>query len=97
NACLPNQTDPIRAGVPPKPAFSLPLALDYARARHDDKLQALIDERARTYFGKDRDVPLSWEPGGEDFLSPALAEAALMAKVLRPADFRRWFSRFLPA
>ena len=97
NDFLPKQTYPIRTGVHPNTAFGLSLALDYARARHDDKLQALIDERARTYFGKDRDVPLSWEPGGEDFLSPALAEAALMAKVLRPADFRRWFSRFLPA
>ncbi|MFN2546003.1 MAG: DUF2891 domain-containing protein [Myxococcales bacterium] len=96
NDFLPKQTYPIRTGVHPNTAFSLGLALDYARAAHDQAFEKLIDERARTYFGNDRDVPISWEPGGEDFLSPALTEAALMAKVLPPAEFRRWFARFLP-
>jgi hypothetical protein len=93
---LPRQTYSIRTGVHPNTAFSLGLVLDYARAAGDRPLEKLIDERSRTYFGEDRDVPISWEPGGEDFLSPALAEAALMAKVLPPTEFKRWFSRFLP-
>src|SRR6266851_3570226 len=62
----------------------------------DAKLWALIVERARTYFGKDRAVPIEWEPGGEDFLSPALEEAALMAAVLPAKEFRGWLERFLP-
>lgn len=94
---LPKQTYPIRTGVHPNTAFSLRLALDHARAAHDEKLAALIDERARTYFGKDRDVPLSWEPGGEDFLSPALEEAALMSHLLPAQEFRGWLSGFIPA
>jgi DUF2891 family protein len=94
---LPRQTYPIRTGVHPNTAFGLTLALDYAQAVHDEKLGALIAERARTYFAKDTEAPLRWEPGGEDFLSPALEEAALMARILSPSAFRSWMKAFLPA
>jgi hypothetical protein len=52
--------------------------------------------RARAYFGKDRNRPLAWEPGGEEFLSPCLEEAALMAKVMPAKEFRGWVAGFLP-
>jgi hypothetical protein len=94
---LPRQTYPIRTGVHPNTAFGLSLALDYAQAAGEEKLGALIAERARTYFGKDTQAPLKWEPGGEDFLSPALEEAALMARILPPDRFRTWLKAFLPA
>ncbi len=94
---LPRQTYPIRTGVHPNTAFALSLALDYAQAARDEKLAALLAERSRTYFGKDFGAPLRWEPGGEDFLSPALEEAALMARILGPEKFRPWMKRFLPA
>ncbi|OLC76961.1 MAG: hypothetical protein AUG04_00980 [Deltaproteobacteria bacterium 13_1_20CM_2_69_21] len=93
---LPRQTYPIRTGVHPNTAFGLSLALDYAQAVHDGKLGALVAERARTYFAKDTEAPLKWEPGGEDFLSPSLEEAALMARVLSPHEFRAWVKAFLP-
>ena len=93
---LPRQTYPIRTGVHPNTAFSLRLALDYARAARDQKLRALIEERARTWFQNDREVPIAWEPSGEDFLSPALEEAALMARVLPLPEFRSWLYGFLP-
>ena len=48
------------------------------------------------YFGNDVDIPAAWEPGGNDFLSPSLAEADLMRRVLPPAEFAPWFHRFLP-
>jgi hypothetical protein len=56
----------------------------------------LIEERSRTYFGKDVNYPGAWEPGGEDFFSPALIEADLMRRVLKPAEFEQWFHHFLP-
>ena len=93
---LPKQTYPIRVGVHANTAFSLSLALDYARAASDRDLEALVLERARSYFGHDRKGPLAWEPGGEDFLSPCLEEAALMAKVLPAREFRPWLAAFLP-
>lgn len=95
-AFLPRQTYPIRTGVHPNTAFSLDLALDYAQAAGDAKLEALIRDRAQIYYARDRRGPLAWEPGGEDFLSPCLEEAALMSRVLAPAAFRRWFDGFLP-
>jgi hypothetical protein len=60
------------------------------------KLAALIDERARTYFAKDKACPLAYEPSGEDFLSPCLAEADVMRRVLPSVEFQRWLGAFLP-
>lgn len=93
---LPKQTYPIRTGVHPNTAFGLTFAFDYARTLRDEKLSTLITERSRNYFSKDKSYPAGWEPGGEDFFSPALMEADLMRRVLRPAEFSRWFHRFLP-
>lgn len=93
---LPKQTYPIRTGVHPNTAFGLAFAYDYALTAGNSKLASLIAERSRTYFGDDTNYPAAWEPGGEDFFSPALMEADLMRRVLGPAEFRRWFHRFLP-
>lgn len=96
-AFLPKQTYPIRTGVHPNTAFGLAFAFDYAQTTHNERLIALISERSRSYFAGDKDYPANWEPGGEDFFSPALMEADLMRRVLRPAEFRRWFHEFLPS
>jgi hypothetical protein len=95
-AFLPKQNYPIRTGVHPNTAFGLAFALDYARALGDKKLESLIVERSRTYFGADTNYPAAWEPGGEDFFSPALMEADLMRRVMPRGEFTRWFHRFLP-
>jgi len=39
---------------------------------------------------------LSYEPSGEDFLSPCLAEADFMRRVLDTKAFASWLSAFLP-
>jgi hypothetical protein len=93
---LPKQTYPIRTGVHPNTAFALAFAIDYAKKVGDQQLQNLIAERSLKYFSGDKDYPAGWEPGGEDFFSPALLEADLMRRVLKPAEFRRWFYQFLP-
>ncbi len=93
---LPKQTYPIRTGVHPNTAFGLAFALDYAVASGNKQLASLIEERARTYFGKDANYPAAWEPGGEDFFSPALMEADLMRRFMKPAEFAEWFHHFLP-
>jgi Protein of unknown function (DUF2891) len=93
---FPKQTYPIRTGVHPNTAFGLSFAHDYARSTGNSRLKALVEERARAYFGADADVPAGWEPGGADFFSPTLTEADLMRRVLPEVEFRTWFHRFLP-
>jgi hypothetical protein len=91
---LPKLTYPIRTGTHFNTAFALILALEWAEA-NAPALAALIRERARAYYGEDRDCP-AWEPGGDDFLSSALTEALLMCRALTPAEFAGWFAAFLP-
>src|SRR5262249_22885784 len=93
---LPKQNYPIRTGVHPNTAFGLAFALDYARVSANQKLESLIVERAKTYYGQDTNYPAAWEPGGEDFFSPALMEADLMRRVFCSREFTSWFHRFLP-
>ncbi len=44
----------------------------------------------------DRNGPIAFEPSGEDFLSPCLAEADLMRRVCTPPEFAEWLTAFLP-
>lgn len=93
---LSKQTYPIRTGVHPNSAYSLNLALDYAEAYGESALAALIRAKAMGWYARDHEAPLAWEPGGEDFLSPCLEEAALMARLLSPRAFWPWLRAFLP-
>jgi hypothetical protein len=61
-----------------------------------EPLRTLIEERARTYFAKDVNIPARWEPDGADFFSPSLLEADLMRRVLPKEEFPAWFRRYLP-
>ena len=94
HAFLPKLTYPLRVGTHPNIAFALTLAGEWA-ASHDPALVTLINERAQHWFGGDRNCQ-AWEPGGDEFLSPALCEALLMSRVLDKADFTKWFDAFLP-
>jgi hypothetical protein len=93
---LPRQTYPIRRGVHANTAFGIAFALDFARATGKVQLEELLTERSIAYFAGDTDYPAAWEPGGDDFFSPAMMEADLMRRVLSLEEFRRWFGRFLP-
>jgi len=95
-AFLPKQHYPIRTGVHANTAFGLSLALDWARSVGHHDLEALIVERARTYYRNDVDAPATWEPGGEDFFSPVLLEADLMRRVMPADEFAVWMHGFLP-
>lgn len=95
---LPKATYPIRQGAHPNTAWGMSRALAYARARavDDSALLTELTEAAFRWYIADRDYPGEWEPSGADFLSPALAEAELMAGLLPAADFLAWFNGFLP-
>ena len=83
-----------RSGQHANTAFALGLALDWARGVGDREFEGLICERARYFFANDLHAPCAFEPSGEDFLSPSLAEADLMGRVLSRAAFSRWLTGF---
>ncbi len=89
-------TVPVRHGVHSNTAFALTHALAYARATGDARLNAAIEQRAREFYLSDISCPVAYEPSGEDFLSPCLAEADLMRSVLSRTDFGKWLDGFLP-
>jgi hypothetical protein len=95
-AWLPKLTKPVRSGEHSQTAFALALMLDWARIAGASEFATLLRSRTSAFFLNDRDAPLAFEPSGEDFLSPALAEADLMRRILAPAEFAMWLKQFLP-
>jgi DUF2891 family protein len=93
---LPKLTRPIRIGEHDQTAFAFALVLDWADTAGQTATRDVVAVRARDYYLGDRDCPLSYEPSGQDFLSPCLAEADLMRRLLPPARFAYWLSAFLP-
>jgi hypothetical protein len=93
---LPKLDHPIRIGEHNNTAFGMGLMLDYARITGNPAFGKLVEERASAYYLNDRNCPLSYEPSGEDFLSPCLAEADLVRRILPPPEFARWLTSFLP-
>jgi hypothetical protein len=87
---LPRATYAVRAGTHGNTAFALRMAADYP----DPLLRRALREAADRWYGSDADCPAWDEPGGDDFLSPALIEAECM-RMLHPG--LDWFDRFLPA
>ena len=87
---------PHRVGTHGNTAFACSLVLDYARTVGDDALERSVVETALAFYRGDDDAPIGYEPLGWDFLSPALAEADLMRRVLDPRPFVDWFDAFLP-
>lgn len=93
---LPKLHYPIRIGEHAQTAFAFGLAHDWANVAEDAATRELLAARARAYYEADRSCPLAYEPSGEDFLSPCLAEADLMRRLLPSKSFAGWLSRFLP-
>lgn len=87
---------PVRVGTHNQTAFAFSLILDYADSTSQHALAQALRAKAMTFYATDVDCPLSYEPSGEDFLSPCLAEADLMRRVLSPKEFSHWLSEFLP-
>jgi hypothetical protein len=94
-AYLPLATYPVRAGVHSNTAFALLLAREYAVAARNFGFAGLCADMALRWYRADRGCP-AWEPSQDEFLSPALMEAALMADVMPKEDFADWLAAFLP-
>lgn len=92
---LPKLSYPERTGVHSQSAFSLGLLYDSSGARPE--LRKLVAGKIREFYIKDRACPIAYEPSGQDFLSPCLAEADAVRRILPPREFARWVHNFLPA
>jgi hypothetical protein len=86
---------PIRVGTHFNTAFALALASEYARTVDDQQFNSLLRDTATSLYARDVDCQ-AWEPGGDDFLSPALIEAECMRRVLDGDTWREWMDSFLP-
>jgi hypothetical protein len=93
---IPKLHYPIRIGEHDQTAFSFGLIWDWAGVAGDTQMREVLADAARRFYLKDRNCPIGYEPSGEDFLSPCLAEADFMRRVLDRPAYGRWLSGFLP-
>jgi len=86
---------PVRHGAHANTAFALALAAEYAEIHDDAALLSDLRDAAWRWYGTDVACQ-AWEPGGDEFLSPALIEAEAMRRLLPHDRFIAWFQAFLP-
>jgi hypothetical protein len=87
---------PDRTGTHGQTAFGLGLGLDWAKHYPDPVCAELIAAKARQFYLQDCPYPLQIEPLAYDFLSPGLATADLLRRILTPQEFANWLTEFLP-
>ena len=96
SAWLPKLRYPIREGEHDQTAFAFGLIWDWATATNNTQMLELLRTKAGEFYERDVACPLAYEPSGQDFLSPCLAEADFMRRVLTPEKFANWLTAFLP-
>jgi hypothetical protein len=89
-------TVPVRSGEHTQTAFSMGLAWDWARRSGSESYVARLRTLARRFYGNDRDAAIAYDLSAADFLSPILAEADVMRRMLEPGAFAAWLEAFLP-
>lgn len=95
-AWLPRLAYPVRSGEHGNTAFGLALVHEAAGVLGRDDVTAAIARRARELYGADRGLEVAREPGGSDFLSPALSEADLMRRIMPADEYVAWLGGLLP-
>ncbi|MEM7779863.1 MAG: DUF2891 domain-containing protein [Pseudomonadota bacterium] len=80
---------PITVGTHFNTAFALILAHNWAGDRDSSFLKDILNYANQNYVNK-RNYD-GWEPGGDEFLSPALTAALLISRILPSDEFAPWF------
>jgi hypothetical protein len=86
---------PIREGEHAQTAFAFGLMIDWGRV-YDPSFAKLTIDRVLEFHRGDKSCPMAYEPSGQDFLSPCLAEADVMRRALPASEFAAWLGDFLP-
>ena len=87
---------PVRTGVHPNSALGMNLLFDYLDIAKDETLKRAVLEAATRFYATDTNCSIESEPGPADFISPCMAEAALMGRLLGGREFAAWFDKFMP-
>jgi hypothetical protein len=90
---LPKLSHPVRSGEHSQTAFALGVIID---STNDASLKQLARDAAKRFYANDKSCPLTYEPSGEDFLSPCIAEADVMRRVMPAKEYAAWLTAFLP-
>ncbi len=90
-------SSPLRPGTHANTAFSFGLMTEYAEIMEDADLMNAMKAFSDQHFSPDKHCPTAYEPSGTDFISPCLAEAALMSKLMPTETYLSWFQDFLPS
>lgn len=85
-----------RGGMHNQTAFGLGLILDWAKTVENTDFISLIEQKVEQFYFNDKNYSLRFEPLGYDFLSPCLAEADLVRRILVRHHFAEWLNQFLP-
>jgi hypothetical protein len=87
---------PVRAAGQTNTAFALGLLLDYSDITRDTTIARAVGETAKRLFLGDTNCATETEAASPEVVSPCLAEAAIMSRVLDQAAFIAWFDKFMP-
>jgi hypothetical protein len=93
---LPDLTYAIRVGEHDQTAFAFGLIWDWTLVAGDEAMRAQLADAALRFYLHDSNCALAYEPSGHDFLSPCIAEADFMRRVLEAKAFGAWLTKFLP-
>lgn len=87
---------PVRMSGQTNTAFALGLLLDYSDITRDTTIGRAVSETAKRLFLADTNCATDTEAAAPEMVSPCLAEAAIMSRVLDQAAFVAWFDKFMP-
>jgi hypothetical protein len=88
---------PVKAPGQTNTAFALGLLLDYSDITRDTTIARAVGDTAKRLFLSDTNCATDTEAASPEIVSPCLAEAAVMSRVLEQAAFVAWLDRFMPA
>jgi hypothetical protein len=88
---------PVKMAGQTNTAFALGLLLDYSDITRDTTINRAVSETAKRLFLADTNCTTDAEASSPEMVSPCLAEAAIMSRVLDQPTFVAWFDKFMPA
>ncbi len=94
---FPQLSVPIRTGEHSQTAFAMGLIHDWAKTVDDPSIMALMESTAMRFHSHEQNAEVQREPSAYDFLSPSLAVADLLRRVLPPSEFGKWLQGFYPS